>query len=126
MLLGRNGRDMKLPAGPGSTKPRSRPLPASRAACSRKLRGVRDEWRAGAAISAGLNRLRKTLPTDNHPGARRATPPESGGEWAKELPSSDEEGWRAERRGGYLRQPKTSSRNQHHPYPSLSKMRSVQ
>jgi len=37
---------------------------------------------------------------DNHPGARRATPPESGGELFKPLPSSDEEGWRAERRGG--------------------------
>jgi len=37
---------------------------------------------------------------DNHPGARRATPPESGGDLAEKLPSSDEEGWRAARRGG--------------------------
>jgi len=36
----------------------------------------------------------------DHPGARRATHPESGGEWLKTLPSSDEEGWRVERRGG--------------------------
>jgi hypothetical protein len=36
----------------------------------------------------------------DHPGAQGATPPESGGELLKTLPSSDEEGWRAERRGG--------------------------
>jgi hypothetical protein len=35
----------------------------------------------------------------DHPGARRATHPESGGEWLKTLPSSDEEGWRVERHG---------------------------
>jgi len=49
----------------------------------------------------GLNRLWKNAPAaDNHPGAQGATPPESGGELSKTLPSSDEEGWRAERRGG--------------------------
>ena len=37
----------------------------------------------------------------------------------KTLPSSDEEGWRAERRGGYLLKPKESSRNQRHPLPPL-------
>jgi hypothetical protein len=37
-----------------------------RAACSRKLRGARDEQRAGAAISAGLKRLRKN-PSHRHP-----------------------------------------------------------
>jgi hypothetical protein len=42
----------------------------------------------------------KTPAADNHPGAQGATSPESGGELAQELPSSDEEGWRAERRGG--------------------------
>jgi hypothetical protein len=35
----------------------------------------------------------------NHPGAQGATPPEPGGELLKTHPSSDEEGWRAERRG---------------------------
>ena len=41
---------------------------------------------------------------ENHPGAQRATPPESRGDLALELPSSDEEGWRAERRGGLNRE----------------------
>ena len=59
-----------------------------------------------AALSGGRCRAKpaaEKLPSaDNHPGARRATPPESGGELLKMLPSSDEEGWRAERRGGCL------------------------
>src|SRR5580658_3997697 len=42
----------------------------------------------------------KQVPADNHPVARRATPPDPGGELLKTLPSSVEEGWRAERRGG--------------------------
>jgi len=42
----------------------------------------------------------KTPQRDKHPGARCATPPESGGELFKTLPSSGEEGRRAERRGG--------------------------
>jgi len=40
------------------------------------------------------------LPADNHPGAQGATPPDSGGEFAKDHPSSNEEGWRAVCRGG--------------------------
>ncbi|MGA2987494.1 MAG: hypothetical protein ABSG32_27195, partial [Terriglobia bacterium] len=55
-----------------------------------------DRDRKGEALEAE-ERLR---PADNHPGAQGATPPESGGELLKTLPSSDEEGWRAERRGG--------------------------
>ena len=47
-----------------------------------------------------LQAAEKLQRTGNHPGARRATPPESGGELLKVLPSSGEEGWRAERRGG--------------------------
>jgi hypothetical protein len=39
-------------------------------------------------------------PRNNHPGASSVSPPESGVELAWEHPSSDEEGWRAERRGG--------------------------
>jgi len=34
--------------------------------------------------------------------ALRATPPDSGGELINEFPSSDEEGWRSERRGGWI------------------------
>jgi hypothetical protein len=35
-----------------------------------------------------------------YPVAWRAPPPDSGGELRIELPSSDEEGWRSESRGG--------------------------
>ena len=49
----------------------------------------------GALQAAG-----KQVPADNHPVARRATLPDPGGELLKTLPSSVEEGWRAERRGG--------------------------
>ena len=57
----------------------------------------------------GYTQLAGKRPADNHPGnhagnhpvARSATPPESGGEPEKtKLPSSDEEGWRVEHRGG--------------------------
>ena len=47
-------------------------------------------WKGGAEQAA-----EKRPRADNHPGARRATPPESGGELPKMLPSSDEEGGRA-------------------------------
>jgi len=50
-------------------------------------------WKGGASQAA-----EKLPPAYNHPGARRATPPESGGELLITHPSSDEEGWRAERR----------------------------
>ncbi|MGA2987150.1 MAG: hypothetical protein ABSG32_25420, partial [Terriglobia bacterium] len=39
-------------------------------------------WKGGA-----LQAAEKRLGADNHPGARRATPPESGGELPKMLPS---------------------------------------
>jgi hypothetical protein len=52
-------------------------------------------WKGGAEEVA-----EKLSPAYNHPSARRATPPESGGELLKTLPSSDEGGWPAERRGG--------------------------
>ena len=75
---------------------------------SRAPRSLRPQAARGAGRTEGGRRgfggaeqaAEKRLPADNHPGARRATPPESGGELAKELPSSDEEGWRPERRGG--------------------------
>ena len=55
----------------------------------------------------GYSQLAERLPAENcsgnvagnHPVAQRATPPESGGEPHKKLPSSDEEGRRGERRG---------------------------
>ena len=89
---------------------------------------------AKASQKAKVKKLHRGQQGDNHPGAQGATPPESGGELAKELPScyenrrkplrisaglldqnrpfsstvasprlmgiSDEEGWRAKRRGG--------------------------
>ena len=55
-----------------------------------------EELGKGGALQAA----EKQVPADNHPVARRATPPDPGGELLKTLPSSVEEGWRAERRGG--------------------------
>ncbi|MGA2983810.1 MAG: hypothetical protein ABSG32_08345, partial [Terriglobia bacterium] len=46
-------------------------------------------WKGGASQAA-----EKLSSAYNHPGAQGATPPESGGELLKTLPSSDEEGWR--------------------------------
>ena len=54
----------------------------------------------GRRKGGALQVAEKLSPAYNHPGAQGATPPESGGELLKTLPSSDEEGWRAERRGG--------------------------
>jgi hypothetical protein len=56
-------------------------------------------WMQGTGYAAE-HTAEKRPDADNHLGAQRATPPESGGELLKMLPSSDEEGWRAERRGG--------------------------
>jgi hypothetical protein len=49
----------------------------------------------GLAEGWGLTGCGKRHGADNHPGARRATPPDSGGELFKMLPPSDEERWRA-------------------------------
>jgi hypothetical protein len=54
-------------------------------------------WKGGA-----LQAAEKLSSAYDHPGAQGATPPESGGELLKTLPSSDEEGWRAERRGARI------------------------
>ena len=68
---------------------------------NRSLRHLPPRVTALTLSLPGCCRRRSSRPNgDNHPGARRATPPESGGELLKTLPSSDEEGWRAERRGG--------------------------
>ena len=61
----------------------------------------------------------KLSPAYNHPAAQGATPPESGGELLKTLPSSDEEGWRAERRGGA----DSASAKRHRVFPQPVKPR---
>jgi len=48
----------------------------------------------------GFRGCKKLSAADNHPGAKRATPPKSGGVAFKRLPSADEEGRGASRRGG--------------------------
>jgi hypothetical protein len=55
---------------------------------------------SGSRKGGALEVAEKRSTADYHPGAWRATPPESGGELRKKLPSSVEEGWRAKRRGG--------------------------
>ena len=70
-----------------------------------------EELGKGGALQAA----EKLVPADNHPVAQSATPPESGGELLKRLPSSDEEGWRFERRGGCNRG--TSKRQGLFPQP---------
>jgi len=62
----------------------------------------------------------------NHPGAQGATPPESGGELSKiELPSSDEEGWRTERRGGAEQESRGGATNRGRGPPFLQPPKSV-
>jgi hypothetical protein len=71
-------------------------------------------WKGGASQAA-----EKLSSAYNHPGAQGATPPESGGELLKTLPSSDEEGWRAERRGGA----DSASAKRHRVFPQPVKPR---
>ena len=85
--------------------PKSGPLPSvcrtPRTACGCKLCGVCGTGKINTACNGGAKQAEEKLSSAyDHPGARGATPPESGGELLKTLPSSDEEGWRAVRRGG--------------------------
>ena len=61
---------------------------------------TRPDFSRRVGKGGALQAAEKRLPADNHAGAQGATPPDSGGEFAKDHASSNEEGWRAERRRG--------------------------